>query len=484
MLNSQTRFKLEFFMVVTRLGVSLSVASRQNLVRLASALVMVALIGGCSKPPPPVATKPPVEVTTLVVTPRDTPISMEYVAQTQSSQRVNIQARVSGFLDKAVFVEGDPVKVGQVMFRMDQKPFQAQLDAAEAALVRQQAAMRAASANLARVKPLAELNALSKKDLDDSTAQFETSAASVEQAKAAVVEAKLNLSYCTITSPLAGVAAAAMVNDGTYIHVENSLLTTVSAVSPMWANFSVSENEIQNHRTDISKGRITPPPNNDYVVDVIQADGTLFPHKGRITFAAPEYNAQTGTFMLRVSIANPEKILKANQFVRVRLHGAIRPNATLVPQSSVMKGAKGHFVFVVDKENKAQIRSVEVGSWHGDDWFINNGLTAGDVVVVSGVMRLSPDASVKIINAAAKAPAAAPKTVPAVEPKPGSASNSHPTLASNGTRYALKLSSSIAQYTPNEQKLNNSVAPASSGLKLNNLVAQYTLDSISTRAKK
>lgn len=471
-------------MAVSRLGVSLSVASRQNLVRLASALVMVALIDGCSKPPPPAAAKPPVEVTTVVVTPRDTPISMEYVAQTESSQRVNIHARVSGFLDKAVYVEGDPVKAGQVMFRMDQKPFQAQLDAAEATLVRQEAAMRAASANLARVKPLAELNALSKKDLDDSTAQFETYAASVEQAKAALVEAKLNLSYCTITSPLAGIAAAAIVRDGTYIHLENSLLTTVSAVSPMWVNFSVSENELQNYRAEISKGLLIPPPSKDYVVDVIQADGSLFPHKGRITFAAPEYNAQTGTFMLRVSVANPENILKANQFVRVKLHGAIRPNATLVPQSSVMRGAKGHFVFVVDKENKAQIRSVEVGSWQGDDWFVNTGLTEGDIVVVSGMMRLSPGASVKIIDATAKAPAAAPKTVPAVEPKPGSASNSHPAVASNSTRYALKLSNSITQYTPNELKLNNSVVPTSNELKLSNTVAQYTPDSISTRAKK
>jgi len=121
----------------------------------------------------------------------------------------------------------------------------------------------------------------------------------------------------------------------------------------------------------------------------------------------------TGTFLLRVSVVNPEGTLKPNQFVRVRLNGAIRPNAILVPQRAVLKGAIGHFVIVVDKENKAQIRSVEVGPWQGEDWFITQGLAAGDIVVVDGMMRLSPGAPVKIVDAAAKAPAAEPKPAPA-----------------------------------------------------------------------
>lgn len=390
-------------MTAAALTGSLHLRPRQALIRLAQALAIITLINGCSKPPPPVA-KPPIEVTTIAITPRDTPVTMEFVAQTESSAQVNIQARVSGFLDKSVYVEGDLVKEGQVLFRMDQKPFQAQLDAALAALARQQAAMDTARANLARVKPLAELNALSKKDLDDAIGQFEASAAAVEQAKAAVQTARLDLSYTTITSPISGITGAAIQQDGSYINVENSLLTTVSAVSPMYVNFSVSENEIQNYRTEISKGLLKPPANRDYVVEVIQADGSLFSHTGRITFAAPEYNAATGTFLLRVSVVNPEGLLKPNQFVRVRLNGAIRPNATVVPQPAVLKGAKGHFVFVIDKENNAQIRSVEVGPWQGENWFINAGLAAGDIVVVNGMMRLSPGAPVKIVSAAAEMP--------------------------------------------------------------------------------
>jgi membrane fusion protein (multidrug efflux system) len=400
-------------MSIATMAGSLSARSQRVTTRLALAFAMIALIDGCSKAPPPPAAKPPSEVTTIAITPQDTPVSMEYVAQTQSSQQVNIQARVSGFLDKRVYTEGDYVKPGQVLFKMDQKPFQVQLDGAQAALVRQQAAMETARANLARVKPLAALNALSQKDLDDATGAYESASAAVEVAKANVDTARLNLSYCTITSPLAGIASAAIQQDGAYINLSNSLLTTVSAMTPMWVNFSISENEIQGFRTQVSKGLLKPPPNHDYTVEVIQADGSLFPHTGRITFAAPEYNAQTGTFLLRVSVDNPEARLRPNQFVRVRLNGAIRPNAILVPQRAVLKGAKGHFVIVVDKENKAQMRSVEVGQWQGDNWFINQGLAAGDIVVVDGVMRLSPGAPVKIVDAAAKVPAAEPKPAPA-----------------------------------------------------------------------
>jgi membrane fusion protein (multidrug efflux system) len=374
---------------------------------------MIALIDGCSKAPPPPAAKPPTEVTTIAITPRDTPVTMEYVAQTQSSYQVNIQARVSGFLDKRLYTEGDYVKPGQVLFKMDQKPFQVQLDGALAALTRQQAAMETARANLARVKPLAALNALSQKDLDDATGAYESASAAVEVAKANVDTARLNLSYCTITSPLEGIAGAAMQQDGTYINLANSLLTTVSGMTPMWVNFSVSENEVQSYRTEVSKGLLKPPPNQGYEVEVILADGTLFPHKGYISFTAPEYNAQTGTFLLRVTVDNPGAILRPNQFVRVRLNGAIRPNAVLVPQRAVLKGAKGHFVIIVDKENKAQMRSVEVGQWQGENWFISQGLAAGDIVVVEGMMRLTPGAPVKIVDAAAKAPAAEPKPAPA-----------------------------------------------------------------------
>ncbi|HUH95450.1 MAG TPA: efflux RND transporter periplasmic adaptor subunit [Casimicrobiaceae bacterium] len=353
------------------------------------------LVAACGKEEGKQASRPPVEVTVLTVTPRDVPVSATYVAQTQSSQAVNIQARVSGFLDKRVYTEGSVVKAGQTLFLIDPKPFQVQVDAAAAALQRNEAALEVARANLARTKPLAEQNALSQKDLDDATGQYQQAEAAVAQSKAQLESAKLDLSYTTITSPVTGVSSFAAVADGTYIDAKNAQLTTVSVLSPMWINFSISENQMERIRSEAKGGTLRLPENRSFLVEIELVDGTVFPHQGRITFAEPSYSPQTGTFMIRASVDNPEGTLRPNQYVRTRLLGAVRPNAILVPQRAVQQGAKGHFVWVITKEGKAELRPVEVGDWYGDDWFIAQGLVAGDQVVVDGALRLAPDAAVK-----------------------------------------------------------------------------------------
>jgi membrane fusion protein (multidrug efflux system) len=288
------------------------------------------------------------------------------------------------------------VKEGDTLFLMDQKPFKVQLDQAKAALARQEAAHKTATQNLARTRPLAQQNALSQKDLDDATGQNDSTAAAVEQAKAQLEQAKLNLSYTVIASPVNGITSAALQQDGTYINPQNSQLTTVEALSPMWVNFSLSENELQKHRDEMAGGRIVPPADKNYIVEIILVDGSIFPYTGKITFAAPSYNSQTGTFLLRASVDNPDGILRPNQFVRVRLKGAVRPKAILVPQAAVQQGSKGHFVWVIGKDDMAEPRPVVVGDWHGKDWFIPEGLKAGERVVVDGGITVRPGAPVKI----------------------------------------------------------------------------------------
>jgi membrane fusion protein (multidrug efflux system) len=358
------------------------------------ALIAAVILGGCGKGKPAETAKAPPAVTVLKVASRDMPVSREYVAQTQSSRQVNIYARVSGFLEQRLYTEGDAVKAGQVLFRIDPKPFQVQLDQAAAALARQEAALEVARANLARTKPLAAANALSQKDLDDATGQFQSAAASVEQARAQLESAKLNLSYCTIASPVSGAAGAALQQEGTYISQQNSQLATVMVLSPMWVNFSLSENEMQQLRDQIARGLYRPPKNQDYKVEILLVDGPLFPHTGRITFADPSYNAQTGTFLLRVSVENPDGILRPNQYVRARVKGGVRPNAVLVPQRAVQQGSRGQFVWVVAADGTVSPRPVVVGQWQGDDWFIDQGLQAGETVVVDGGLALQ--AGVKV----------------------------------------------------------------------------------------
>jgi membrane fusion protein (multidrug efflux system) len=195
--------------------------------------------------------------------------------------------------------------------------------------------------------------------------------------------------------------------EGTYVNSQNSQLTTVSVLTPMWVNFSISENEVDRLRANIRKGLLKLPADNQLMVEIELGDGTPFPHTGKITFADPSYNSQTGTFLIRATVANPDGVLRPNQFVRARLQGAQRPNAILIPQRAVQQGAQGHFVWLVNKEGQAEQRPITVGDWYRESWFVAEGLQSGEQLVVNGGQRLSVGAKVTVMPAAAK-PAAKP----------------------------------------------------------------------------
>lgn len=349
----------------------------------------------------------PVEVTAVTVKPQDLPVVFEFVGQTQSSHQVEIRARVEGFLEKRKYEEGALVKEGQVMFQMDSRPLEASLQEARGELAQQQAKWDTNKANLARIKPLADKNAVSKKDLDDAVGNEKSSAASVIAAQGKVRQAELSLSYTTITSPVGGASSQAKKQAGSYISTSDSLLTTVARLDPIWVNFSVSENERLKLIDESRKGTIKIPPGQNYDVEIILADGTVFPKKGRLSFADPSFSQETGTFLVRAVIANPPPyLLRPGQFVRVKLYGAIRPNAITVPRRAVMQGAKGHFVWVADKENTAEVRNITIGDWYGDSCFIMSGLKADERVVIDGGIKLAPEVPVKIVEPQAAAGAA------------------------------------------------------------------------------
>jgi membrane fusion protein (multidrug efflux system) len=369
------------------------------------AVVVYWLLPGCTKHDAPSAALQPVQVAVMVVTPRDTPVVFEYVGQTQSSHQVQIVARVNGFLERRVYIEGAMVKAGQVLFLQDQKPFRAALDAYKGALAEQQARLQIANDDLAQVKPLAALNALSQKELNDATGQQQSAAAAVLSAEANVEQAQYNLGYTTITTPVTGYASYARAQEGQYLSGNSTLLTYVDQVDPIWVNFSLSENDMLNLQAQQASGQLSDVRRGSLEVAIVLANGTVYPMKGRITFTNTDYNQQTGTFLVRATLPNPEGVLRPGQFVRTRVSGAMRPNAILVPQQAVLQGAEGHFVIIVDKQGKAEIRPVQLGPWAGDNWFVTAGLAAGDTVVTDGVIHLSPGAPVKIVRSAS-APAA------------------------------------------------------------------------------
>ncbi len=362
----------------------------------ALAAALTAALAGCKREQPVVPAQP-LQVTAVSVTPRDTPVSFEFVAQTESSREVEIRARVDGFLDKRLYTEGNMVQAGQPLFQMDRKPFEAAVQSAEGQLEQQRARLAVAEANLRRVRPLAARNAVSKKELDDAIGLERSSRAAVLAAEGEVRTARLNLGYTTISSPLHGLSSFAKKQEGSYLTVgEQGLLTTVSQVDPIWVNFSISENELLSYRDQIAKGRLKFPRDKDFQVEVVLADGTVFPQRGRINFAEPSFNSETGTFLVRTELPNPKGQLRPGQFVRARVYGATRPGAMQLPQRAVQQGAKGHYVWVIGNDGKAKQRVVEVGDWIGDDWFISDGLKAGERVVVDGAGRVSPAAPLKV----------------------------------------------------------------------------------------
>lgn len=374
--------------------------------KLFVALTLVSFLAACGEEKS-APVRAPSEVTTIKVVTQETPVTYEYTAQTESSQLVEIRTRVSGFLDKRLYKEGAMVRSGQTLFQIDRKPFEAQLAAAKGELSAQQARHAVAQATLARVKPLVEQNALSKKDLDDSVGNERSALAAVEVARANVMTAELNLGYTTIKSPLNGLASSAKIQDGSYLNAnsQDALLTTVAALDPMRVVFSVSENALLKYREGIAKGLLKAPSNDDYVIEVLLADGSVYPERGRLTFADTSYSQGTGTILLRAEVANPKGALMPGQFVRARLIGASYPKGILVPQKAVQQSGQGYFVWIIDQDSKAQTRPIEVGNWMADKWLVLGGLHEGDTLIVDGFMRLAPGAPVKIVDAKPAAPA-------------------------------------------------------------------------------
>lgn len=368
---------------------------------------MMPFLGGCvgeDGAGAPVAPKP-TPATVVKVVSKDAPVATEFVGKTASSRRVEVRSRVEGFLQSREYEEGTLVQEGQVMFEMDRKPFEAQLQAAEAELSQQLARQTTADADLKRAVPLAKKDAIAQRELDYALGNSRSAAAAVESAQAKVVQAELNLGYTTLYAPVTGLSSSAKQREGAYIGFgSNSLLTYVARIDPIWVEFSISENQLLHSKKSQKEGLYVPPADQQYEVEIILADGTLYPEVGRITFADASLSEETGTFLLRAELPNPPRKdsglrqLRPGQFVRVNLKGGVRPNAVLVPQRAVQQGAKGSFVWVIDAENKAEFRPITVGDWQGDEWFITAGLKDGETVVVDGALKLRAGVEVEIVE--------------------------------------------------------------------------------------
>ena len=346
--------------------------------------------------PPAAVTVQPVQATTV-------PVRFEFVGQTEGSKEAQVRARVQGILEKRAYIEGGRVAAGQTLFIIDPRPYAAQAQAAEADLSRAQAQYSQAKRNFDRVKPLAGSNALSQREYDEAVSAEETGAAAVKQAQAKLTEARLNLGYTTVTAPVSGYASRAQKSEGSLVTpTQDSLLTTISQIDPMYVNFSVSEAEQLKLARLVASGELKVPAADkagspSYTVSVKLSDGSTYTRKGKLDFTDPRINTATGTIEPRAELPNPDAPLRPGQFVRVTLE---RRDAPERDRGAAARGARGPEGQVRlrggqrRQQGRRAPRPVEVGDWIELDgqqmWLIESGLKPGDRVIVDGNAKLVP----------------------------------------------------------------------------------------------
>jgi len=362
-------------------------------------LILTLALCGCRKAEQAAEAPPVVEYVT--VQQRDVPITYEWVSVLDGSVNAVIRPQVTGYLVKQLYREGELVRKGQALFEIDPRTFQAALDQADASLEQargylasQQAIHIAAKADLDRVRPLVAQHAVSKKDLDDAIGREASAGAAVESAKAAIVaaaanakKARLELNFTRITSPVEGIAGIAKAQLGNLVSPSMPTeLTSVSTVNPMRAYINVSEQEL------LKAQKESGVPIEKVVLQLVLADGSLYPHKGKFVLADRQVDSTTGTLKVGALFSNPGHLLRPGQFGRLRAQLAVKKGALLIPQRAVTEMQGKYLVAVVTPDNKADVRPVKVGERFGPDWIIEEGVKAGEKVVVEGVQKALPGA--------------------------------------------------------------------------------------------
>ena len=340
---------------------------------------------------------PPAEVGVVTVSQAAVGLVREWPGRTEASKVALIRARVSGILQRQLFVEGSDVKVQQPLFQIDPAPYRVALASAQAALAKAEANWVQAKAQAERSKPLAEAQAVSQQDYLLAVAAYKQAEADVAAGKAAVQAAGLNLDYATVTSPIAGRIGRALITEGALVgQAEATQLAVVQQIDPLFVNFTQPASEVLRLRSDIASGKLRAAASKEAAaVKIILEDGSVYPLKGKLLFSDLTVDATSGQITLRAEIPNPKAALLPGLFVRVQLEQAQAPTAILVPQQAVTTTANGATVWVVGPDAKPATRPVKLGGVQSGQWIVLEGLKAGEQVVVDGFQKMRPNAPVK-----------------------------------------------------------------------------------------
>ncbi len=339
------------------------------------------------------------EVDLAYVIQKDVPIYTEWVGTTEGLVNAKIRAQVSGYLLKQIYKEGALVKKGDLLFEIDPRPFKAALDQADGQLAQARARLGKTELDVKRYTPLAKEGAISKQELDDAVQANLAAKAAVYSAQAAVEQAKLNLGFTRITSPIGGIAGAANAQIGDLVGPQTVELTTVSTIDPIKVYFPISEREYLSVAERISTAEDDHGISREATLDLILANESVYPHKGTLSYADRQVDVKTGTIRIAALFPNSGNILRPGQFARVRAHTETRKNALLVPQRSVSELQGSYQLAVVGSDNKVQIRPIKTGGRIDSLWIVNEGLKPGERVIVEGIQKVKEGQVVKLKQA-------------------------------------------------------------------------------------
>ena len=365
--------------------------------------LLAAGLSGCGKKSEPSFERPPAPVTVATAAAEDVPIYIDAVGKVVAREVVSIQPQVSGRITKLHFTDGADVKTGELLVTIDPRPYQAQLNQSEANLAQALAVLELARVNFARVDSVSDPRAVSRQDYDTKKNAVTAAEASVQQNRAAVESARLNLEYCNIRSPINGRAGQRHVDVGNVVSPNNGTLLVIQRLDPIYADFTITEKDLSNVQRNMASRALK--------AEVRLPDDHNPPRQGTLTFLDNTVQEGTGTVKLRATLANGDRRFWPGRFANIRLILAMQQQAVLVPAEAPQVSAKGPFVYVVKQDSTAELRPVTPGQRQGDRIVINQGLKAGERVVVQGQLGVTPGGKVAI------AKPAAPKNPPTPAPE-------------------------------------------------------------------
>jgi membrane fusion protein (multidrug efflux system) len=383
--------------------------------RLGAAL----LVAACSKPAPPAAPPPP-QVNVITVGTEPIANVIELPGRLQAVRIAEVRARVDGIVQRRLYTEGTDVREGQPLFEIDPRELRARASAAQAALTKAEATAANATQDVNRYKGLVAQQALSQQEYDAAVARLRTAEADVAQRRAELAAVRLSLGYTTVRAPISGRAGRAQVTEGALVSAgAGTLMTVIEQIDPIYANFAQSSSDVLALRNKIASGAVQAPAARQMTARLVLEDGTQYRMPGKLNFVDMSFDEATGTGAMRAEFPNPQRSLVPGQFVRVRVEAGVQAKGLRIPQRAVTVTPTAANVLVVGAKDVVESRPVKLGALEGDYWIIQEGLQAGDRVVVDGLQKAVPGQPVKPVAVSA-APPAAPAAAPST-PTPASA---------------------------------------------------------------